>query len=688
MTFSKNKLALAVMAATFSFSSAQSAVAANIKEEPALLKQVTVTATRSEKDYSEVSQKIEVIAQEEIEQQQAASVPELLDFLPNVTVSGGPRASAQSVNIRGLEGIRVLQVVDGARQNFSNGHRGTYFTDPELLKSIEVIKGPSSSLWGSGAIGGVVLQNTKDASDLLEDGQSFGGYISQGYHTNNSRSLTSGSFFGVQDNVDWLVNGYYNDGENYELGNGKDLENSGSREQGGLTKLGWDLDSDNRFEFKAQHGSYNGFVPSNPTTNAGTSSPLIERDSESTNLSASWLLNPESELIDARLQLFHNYTKFEEDRVSQGQKDNTRYKTNGLALTNLSVVNDIELTYGIDAYQNEITTKRDTSGAADNSRPESLDGKSITFGSFVQGSAHLTQEWVLQAGLRYDSFTAEDNRSGSNVADKKQDDHALSPSIGLIWSANDWLTLTASYNEAFRVPGMEEMFSTGTHFSMGPMFKNVFVPNPDLKPETAQNKELSARMEFADILGEDELRVNASVFQNDIDNFINQYTYDPEFPFGPGMAFDSKTSWKNVDDAELKGFEIAGQYRIQNIEAGLSYGQTRGKDKSTGEDLGSIPADKIVADLAYLAFQGDLKFGTRYTHVDDQNRVDPSETVTEYPGYNLVDFYATYEPSTGSLKGLKADFLIKNAEDKYYRAAWQQLHQAGRSYRMNLRYSF
>ncbi|WP_419831960.1 TonB-dependent receptor domain-containing protein [Endozoicomonas atrinae] len=379
-------------------------------------------------------------------------------------------------------------------------------------------------------------------------------------------------------------------------------------------------------------------------------------------------------------------TLFEQLRISQGQKDDTRYKTNGLALTNLSMVNTIELVYGLDAYQNKITTVRDTTGGASDSRPEGLDGQSTTMGSFIQGSMPLARDWTLQAGVRYDHFSSEDNRSNSDVTNKKQTDQALSPSVGVIWSANKWLTLTASYNEAFRAPGMEEMFSTGTHFSMGPFFKNEFVPNPDLKPEEAKNKELSARMEFNEILGGDELKLNASLFQNDVNNFINQITYDPQLVFG--QLIDSKTTWINVEDAELKGFEIAGKYRIQNVEAGLSYGQTRGKDKSTGLALDNIPADKIVADLAYLAFQGDVKVGTRYTHVNDQNRVDPDNTVSQYEGYDLVDLYASYEPASGSLKGLKADFTIKNAADKYYRVAWQELYQPGRSYRLNLRYMF
>ena len=348
--------------------------------------------------------------------------------------------------------------------------------------------------------------------------------------------------------------------------------------------------------------------------------------------------------------------------------------------------------YGVDAYRNKITSHRDETGQADGTRPEGLDGKSQTLGTFVKADIPLTEGWMLQSGVRYDYFSATDNRSDSDVINKKQSDSSISPSLALLWESAEWLTLVASYNEAFRAPGMQEMFTTGTHFHIdlpafvGPDVTNEFVPNPDLKPERAQNKEISARMQFEELLGDDELKLNANLFRNDVDNFINQYTYDRVLSaIGP---MDTKTSWKNVDKAVLEGFEIAGKYRYQQIEAGLSYGQTRGEDKKTGVALGNIPADKWVGDLGWRFLEGDLKLGGRYTHAKDQNRVDPAASVTSYEGYDLVDLYLTYEPLNGQLKGFKADVAVNNLADKYYRMAWQTLYMPGRNYKLNLRYKF
>ncbi len=97
-----------------------------------------------------------------------------LKALPNVDVQGGARAIVQKPSIRGLSDNRIVQVIDGVRQNFDLAHRGSYFVPMSLIQEIEVIKGPSSSLWGSGALGGVVAMRTPNALDLLKNNDKFG----------------------------------------------------------------------------------------------------------------------------------------------------------------------------------------------------------------------------------------------------------------------------------------------------------------------------------------------------------------------------------------------------------------------------------------------------------------------------------------------------------------------------------
>ena len=132
---------------------------------------VTSTASKSSRDPFTLAESVSIVDRDAIETEQAAQLGDLLEGLANVSIAGGPRGVAQQVVIRGVGDERILFLLDGARQNFSRAHNGRVFVDPELLKRVEVLRGPASALWGSGAIGGVVALTTVDAADLLAPGE-------------------------------------------------------------------------------------------------------------------------------------------------------------------------------------------------------------------------------------------------------------------------------------------------------------------------------------------------------------------------------------------------------------------------------------------------------------------------------------------------------------------------------------
>jgi hemoglobin/transferrin/lactoferrin receptor protein len=91
-----------------------------------------------------------------------------------------------SINIRGLDGDRVLTTLDGIRLPYLNdGARevrgGLSSFDFDSLSKVEVIRGADSSRYGSGALGGVLALRTFDPEDLLVDGQDYGGIAKFGY---------------------------------------------------------------------------------------------------------------------------------------------------------------------------------------------------------------------------------------------------------------------------------------------------------------------------------------------------------------------------------------------------------------------------------------------------------------------------------------------------------------------------
>lgn len=163
MNTPKSRLALAVIAATASLAQSNVVVAEDkTTYQPTLMDQVTVTATRSEKQLKDVAASVTVVDEEQIEKELVTDIKDLVKYEPGVNVGSDGRTGSEGYNIRGMDGNRVKIMVDGIDQpkQFNSGF--TYqraqrdYVDLDTLKAVEVVKGPSSSLYGSDAIGGIV----------------------------------------------------------------------------------------------------------------------------------------------------------------------------------------------------------------------------------------------------------------------------------------------------------------------------------------------------------------------------------------------------------------------------------------------------------------------------------------------------------------------------------------------------
>ncbi len=680
-------LALAITASCHAIAEEQATAAVPSTD----LETVIVTATRSEADEKQVARPLAVVTKEKIQHRQPTSTAEIVKGETNIEATGGPRADSQLVNIRGLEGSQVLQTVDGVRQNFGSGHRPSFFIDPVLLRSVEVLKGPASSLWGSGAIGGVVAQNTVNASDILKPDQDVGGLIKYGYNDNGEASDTIVAVGARTETLDLLASGYYRDSNDIELGHkgyrlDDTLQESGNRNQGTLFKASWQITDSQSLALNVRKSEAQGSVPSNSSAPVSpTSNYLIDRDVENENVSLDYRLDTESPLVNAQAMIFHNKTEMNESRLSDGRSDSTELKTRGFALNNRSDFAGVSLLYGFDGYHDDFSTKR-----GGTNRPIPPEATVDVLGKFVQATIPLVSDVLrTEIGVRHDKFETE--AKNLNVS---REDSAISPSAALVLQATDWMEIAARYDEAFRAPSTEEMYTTGSHFCMGPPFGcNKFVSNPDLEAEEAANKELMTRMNWDNVFtSDDHLAFKASVFRNDVDNFIEQIVTSPTVtvipapPGPPTVIFDpGHTTWVNVDKARIKGVELEARYQWENLSTRISYGKMRGEDRETGEHLTNIPASKWVLDTSYTFIpEQKLLAGVRFTQASAQDRT-PATTANDYDGYRTVDLYSSWQPVG---ENLTLDLSINNVTDEYYRVAFQELYQPGREVRAAVTYRF
>lgn len=688
------------------------------------LQGVVVSASRQEENVVESSKSVDWVDQESIERMQARSVAQSVTGLPNVEVEGGSRPLSQEITIRGIGGNRVARLIDGTRQNFSSGHRGSYYIDPALLKGVEVVRGPSSSAWGSGSIGGVVNMATKDAGDFLQLDEAFGADLSYGIGSVADEKVLNASVFGqLADDDQYLLSVVDRDAEDIELGNGSDLPNSAIESQSLLAKYRLQFSERQHLQFSFNSLDADQQVPSNPSTNAlpgpSSSNPLLQRNTEQSNLQLAYRYNNDSNSwLDFSATVYQNTSDVEEDclgacGIALGgptRRDTSEYTTQGVSLQNNSRSEFLKFIYGLDYYKDEIDSSRN--GQPREQFPAS---ESELVAAFVRAEFAIGETFYVKPAIRYDRF----DNTADNAALSAVEESETSESLALHWQALPWFALVASYDEAFRAPSLIELFPTGIHFDLfaegavnpanapfpgvpaSPALSNIFLPNTALQPERAENKELSARFVFKDIAGGDELRIRATLFQNDIEDFIDQnvlvdveHYMDAYFStaFNPVVDFEDvfdqsriSTQNRNISSAEFEGYEIDIAYDIANTSVALSYGETDAKDKENGEKL-SVPANKLVFDMAQGFLQGDLAIGLRVTDADNLESI--VQGLNDVDGYTVTDAYAVWEPTSELLKGLRLGLTISNLGDKDYQRNSFDLPSAGRDIQLIARYRF
>jgi hemoglobin/transferrin/lactoferrin receptor protein len=631
---------------------------------------VTTTATRTRAVAGDVAVPITVVPREEIERRDARSVLDLMRDISGVETSGVPRTTAMQPVIRGLGDERIVLRVDGARNNFNAGHRGRTFVDPELLRQVEVLRGPGSTLYGSGAIGGVVALRTVEVEDILQPGARFGGQLGLGWQSQGSGprgSLALGARDGEFE-VLGAVSGFTNN--NFTDGRGTTIPYTGDDATTLLGKFGWNPGF-HRFQLSALRFRDDHQIPI--SANTPTTTGITDRDTVQENITFRWsYANPAMPLLEPQLVLYRTHVDITEQRLTGTRaRDRTELTTLGMDAQNtsrfsLGTFGRHALTYGVELYQDE-QEGRSNSAA----RPQFPSAQQTVLGLFVQDEISLGA-FTLTPGLRLDSFEQE-SPNGRN--DRSTD--RVSPRVSLAWQVTPWLQPYVSYAEGFRAPSLTELYVGGQHFP-----GNNFVPNPDLRPEVSRNKEIGANLRFADVLRPgDRLRMRISAFRNDLDDFIEQ------------IVLPTTTISRNVGSARIEGVEAEAQYDAGTWWLGLGAAALKGDNLETDEPLASIPAHRVSLNAGYRFLESGVTVGGRITAAAEQDRApNISGVAQQTSGYGLLDLFASWTPSFAP--NVRLGVAVDNVFDHAYRRAnWNStpappFYETGRNIRGSLRIAF
>ena len=662
---------------------------------------ITVTATRNPIKAFEYPGMVTVIGPERLQTLQPSSPDDILRSVPGVEFSGGPRRTGEVPTIRGFSGPDVIVLFDGARQNYNSGHQGRFFIDPSVLKSVEVLRGSASSLYGSGGTGGLIEFRTLDAADFLAPDETVGAKISTGYQTANRETLGTFTGFALPvEGLDLVASVAKRDSGSIELGDGSELDNSDDDIVSGLGKASYTFAEHHKVEASFLTFRNDAQEPSNGQGLG--SDDIVDKEirSDTYRLAYSYK-NQGDALLDIDALIYYTDMQVDELRLDGlgagplGEKLKRDVDTVGFRLDNRSramLTDDIGATF---TYGGEFNRDEQDGASASGDREGVPDATTTFFGIFAQGEFAIAEPFgvlpgdlLIIPGVRFDSY-----RSSSDLADSNSD-QAVSPRIGLSYLPVEWLNIFTSYGHAFRAPHVDELYMSGTHFQIplgpGNTVTNRFVANPDLKPQRTQTFEFGAGMSFDEVFeSHDKLEFKASHFIIWGKDFIDLSVEQREdFFVGCNPALgecDGTTTSTNVPKAKLWGDEIEAYYDGSRFLASAGYSRIDGEDRDTGEKLGSLTADRFTFMGGVKIPEIDSLVGWRSTFAAKFDKVDDESE--ERDAYNVHDIFFAWQPSDGILKGLRVDLGVDNLFDANYERVYAGVPEQGINFKGLVSYS-
>lgn len=694
------------------------------------IEEVTVSATRGSRRIGDVPASVTVIGAKKIEQEGARDIKDLFRNELDVTVRAGPtrfgmggnssaRAGNEGINIRGLGGNQVLMLVDGIRipNGFNFGAFATGrgdFLDIDGLKSVEVLRGPASTQYGSDGLAGAVSFRTLDPSDLL-GAQSVAAFSRLSYASIDRSTAATLAAAGQREAWQGMVLGSYRLGHETAT-HGDDASKNVMRTQANpanyrnrylLGKAVYSISAAQQLaitaesQYRTQATEVYSARSLRPTAPRATldfdTRDRIERDRVSlehrvTDFNAAWVQSAETKIYwqDA---LVNQFTEEERVRSQPRTRDNT-YRTRLVGLTsqfesNLSGWLNQKLTYGFDWSQAQVSGLRNGTvppyGELFPVKPFP-DSRYTQSGIFGQSEIELGSVSVIP-GLRFDHYQiSPSNDSYVGASPQMSQGQAITPRLGAVWR---WMPAVSPYAQiarGFRAPTPEQVNNGFSNLAAG----YTSIGNPELKPEYADSIELGAR---GSIQG---FRYSIAGFDNRYKNFISQQRIAglgrPTNPF--------VYQYVNLSTARIRGVVLSTDTKIDDrwsLQAGIAYLKGTTEINGRVQPLDSVEPLKAIVGVRYDTGQWGARGNITYSASKSVGDIAQAVEKQFAPGSStILDLGWFWKPN----RHLTLNLNINNAFDaKYWR--WSDMRgleeasavkdaytAAGRNVQFSLRYDY
>jgi len=570
--------------------------------------------------------------------------------------------------IRGIGGNRVLIQVDGIRspQGFSFGAQDVGrggSTDVSLVKSVEILRGPASALYGSDGLAGAISFTTADPIDLL-GADSFGGFVRAQYSSEDNEFAETVTLAAQGSSLSGMIaytrrdfNELENQGEIGGVGSTRTLPNPQDGESNAvLGKLVWNngshrlrltgewLETQIDSEVLSGQGPVFLFGPT-PTWNVDRleASDTTERMRGSID----WTFTGDDDdlveyaFVTAYYQNGQDSQFTEEDRTQLSfipAPNRTRLNTFDNEVYGFSA--EARNTFNTGGLSHTLALGGDVSwtrqeGLRDGTIPptaEVFPTRAFPATDFTLGGIFIADEIGLFGGaltlfpaLRFDFYDLDPTEDPllPNFTAEGQSDSRLSPKLGATIKLTEEVILFGNYAQGFLAPTPSQV----NNFFENLAFGYTSLPNPDLEPETSESFELGARY-VGDIFS-----LQIVGFQGDYDNFISQQVVGGTFtPQDPAVF-----QFVNFNRVEIDGIEVKGAMEFDSgISARLAIAYANGdviEPDGTRTPLDTVDPFNLVAGLGYRDPQGRFGAELILTH---NGRKDINDTPQAANGSDLT----------------------------------------------------
>ena len=678
----------------------------DVLDENFVLDEMVVSATRSEKKLLDTAASVSVITDKDLNKMHINNLDEAFVKIPGVYVgrlSGIGSTTSQTV-MRGVNAANSVAVlVDGVQVNDSYNGSVTWSAIPvDMVKRVEVLRGPASVLYGGNALAGVINIITKDVDKTSVN-------LKLSYESNNTQNHSLYVAGKASDKLDFNVNyekkktdGYITDpvlSSKAVSGAETTTTNTGAKRWiiGNKGKRQWDENTVGvgfkyhfdeskslaldftKNEYEYSYSAPTSYFGDDIIKKAGTyfSTPG-EKASNKYNMTYNDSENGWKAVVGYSDQYKQHDTSI--SKATDSSKPNTRFSFDLQKNQTISANNNavFGLNYRKDEMDATVYKLADKFNSDSKIAVDSMaSGTNKSFSAYVMDEHKFSDRWTATAGLRYDKWSTDGrillpNKTEAITYDESTYDN-WSPSLSVMYKPEADSSVYLSWGKAFEAPSLYRMYSSSYS-------SNVYnIANPNLKPQKAETFELGYKKDL-----NNKSAIGVSVYDTKYKGLL----YKNSLGVVDGM---NATCYQNAGEAEAKGFELELNHNFDDKwSAFLNYTYQNPVIKKA---LNATEKDKYVTAIPKEVFRAGV------TYSDDKwsgmltgeyiskrfSKTDNSDTVNGVYGSYDPYFIMNMDISYSFNKNYTLTASVNNILDRDF---FNYYYQPGRTYSVELNYRF